>query len=205
MTADQLPGSIYRQERYVALKVCISDVSASTTELQILRHIAEAAPTEGFCHITQLLGDFEHHGPNGTHKCLVFEPMGPSVNSMVEELPQFKPRKWGMEIRYPPWMAKSILKQSLQALRFLHDNGIAHGDFQPGNMLFALDGIDSKPEEALRQDEDVESGSISAAVQRVDGKQDRWAPRYLCIGQSLAPFTHHDEGFKIKLSDMGGG
>lgn len=124
---------------------------------------------------------------------------------MVEELPQFKPRKRHMKVRYPPAMAKGILKQSLQALAFLHDNGIAHGDFQPGNMLFTVPNIDSIPEEELRQEENVENDSISPLVERIDGKQDMWAPRYLCIAQPLAPFTDYVKGFKIKLSDMGGG
>jgi non-specific serine/threonine protein kinase len=127
------------------------------------------------------------------------------MNTMLEELPQFNPRKRGMKVRYPPDMAKSILKQALQALAFLNSNGIAHGDFQPGNMLFALDHIDSIPEDALRQEEDEQAGSISAPVQRLDGKQDEWAPRYLCIAQSLVPFTNYANCFKIKLSDMGGG
>ncbi len=124
---------------------------------------------------------------------------------MVEELPQFKPRRRGMKVRYPLQMAKSILKQSLKALVFLHENGIAHGDFQLGNMLFALDDIDTKPEDVLRQEEDMQTRSISPPVQRLDGKQDKWAPRYLCIAQPLAAFTHYAQGFRIKLSDMGGG
>lgn len=131
--------------------------------------------------------------------------MGPSVNSMVEELPQFNPRRREMKVRYPPQMAKSILKQSLQGLAFLHENGVAHGDFQPGNMLFSLDGIDAKPEDLLRQQEDVQARSISPPVQRLDGKQDRWAPRYLCVAQPLASFTNYASDFKIKLADMGGG
>lgn len=124
---------------------------------------------------------------------------------MVEELPQFNPRRREMKVRYPLPMAKSILKQSLQALAFLHENGIAHGDFQPGNILFALDDIDSKPEDVLRQEEDIQSRSISAPVQRLDGKQDIWAPRYLYVAQPLVPSTYYAKGFKIKLSDMGGG
>lgn len=131
--------------------------------------------------------------------------MGPSVNTMVEELPQFKPRMRGMKIRYPLRMAKSILKQSLQALAFLHENGIAHGDFQPGNILFTLDDIGSTPEDVLRQEENVQAESISPPVQRLDGKEDKWAPRYLCVAQPLVPFTYYAEGFKVKLSDMGGG
>ncbi|KAF9241657.1 hypothetical protein DTO013E5_10067 [Penicillium roqueforti] len=189
---------------YVALKILVSEISGSTTELRILRHIIEVAPVEGTRYITRLLGEFEHRGPNGVHKCLVFEPMGPSVNTMVEELPQFKPRRREMKIRYPLQMAKSILKQSLQALVFLHENGIAHGDFQPGNILFTLNDIDSTPEDLLRQEEDVQSRSISPPVQRLDGKQDGWAPRYLCVAQPLVPFTCYAEGFKVKLSDMGG-
>ncbi|EFY94306.1 serine protein kinase [Metarhizium robertsii ARSEF 23] len=192
-----------KDSRYVALKILVSANRASA-ELQILHHIVKAAPAKAAQHITQLLDKFEHRGPNGVHTCLVLEPMGPSVNTMVEELPQFKPRLWGMVVRYPIRMAKSILKQSLQALAFLHENGIAHGDFQPGNMLFAVDNIDMQPEDALRQEENVQTESISPPVQRLDGKQDKWAPRYLCIAQPLAPFTEYEKGFKIKLSDMGG-
>lgn len=183
----------------------MSEISGLTTELQTLRHIIQVAPVKGTRYITRLLDEFEHHGPNGIHKCLVFEPMGPSVNTMVEELPQFNPRKRGMKIRYPLRMAKSILKQSLQALAFLHENGIAHGDFQPGNILFTLNDVDSTPEDVLRQEEDVQARSISPPVQRLDGKQDKWTPRYLCVAQPLVPFTCYTEGFKVKLSDMGGG
>ncbi|QPG98523.1 hypothetical protein C2857_007695 [Epichloe festucae Fl1] len=193
-----------KNKRYVALKILVAELSGQSSEVRILRHITDIAPTEGQRHVTQLLGEFEHRGPNETHKCLVFEPMGPSVNTMVEELPQFKPRRREMKIRYPPQMAKRILKQSLQALAFLHDNGIAHGDFQPGNMLFTLDDLDSKPEYALRQEEGVQARFISPPVQRLDGKQDEWAPRYLCIAQPLAPFIRLSQGFRIKLSDMGG-
>jgi non-specific serine/threonine protein kinase len=187
------------------LKILVAETTESSEELQILHHLANITPRDGAQHIIELLAEFEHHGPNGTHKCLVFEPMGPSVNSMVEELPQFKPRMWGMKIRYPPRMAKNILKQSLQGLAFLHRNDIAHGDFQPGNMLFSLTNINEYEEDVLRQEENVESRSISPPVERLDGKQDKWAPRYLCIAQPLASFASPVDDFRIKLSDMGGG
>ena len=168
-------------------------------------YIATQASPEGERRIARLVAEFEHKGPNGTHKCFIFEPMGPSVNTMVEELPQFNPRKYEMKVRYPPKMAKGILKQALQALAYLHSIGVAHGDFQPGNMLFGLGDIDSVPELTLQQKQDAEARQISHPVERLDGKKDLWAPPYLCIPQPLAPFTPYENGFKIKLSDMGGG
>ncbi|KAM3469313.1 hypothetical protein MY5147_007156 [Beauveria neobassiana] len=194
-----------RDERYVALKILVAEASGQASEVRILQHLAAVAPAEEQRYITQLLDEFEHRGPNGTHKCLVFEPMGPTVNSMVEELPQFKPRRRQLRVRYPPNMAKSILKQSLQALAFLHSNGVAHGDFQPGNTLFSLQDLESATEDHLWQEQDVQGRSISPPVQRLDGKQDLWAPRYLCISQPLSEFTCYEGEFKIKLADMGGG
>ena len=124
---------------------------------------------------------------------------------MVEELPQFKPRKIWMKVRYPPHMAKSILRQTLQGLAFLHDSGITHGDLQPGNMLFALRGIDMQGEDVLRQKEDGTGNSTSPPVERLDRKHDLWAPPYLCIAQPLVSLTPFLDNFTIKLSDMGGG
>ncbi|GFN16543.1 kinase-like protein [Aspergillus tubingensis] len=83
---------------YVALKILVAQLPESTAKLHIPRHITETAPTEAASHVTRLLDEFEHHASNGVHECLVFEHMGPSVNSMVEELPQFKPRMFGMKL-----------------------------------------------------------------------------------------------------------
>ncbi|KAI1129805.1 serine protein kinase [Nemania abortiva] len=189
-----------RNNTYVAIKILISEIMESALdESQILRRLIDVAP-EGADYITPLLSEFDQHGPNGIHQCLVFEPMGPSVNTMLEELPQFKSHTSGKEMRYPPWMAKSILKQCLQALAFLHENGITHGDLQPGNMLFALSDLDLKAEDELSQSED-ESPTL---VQRLDGKYDKWAPRYVYTAQPLVCPIDRVKGFKIKLSDMGG-
>ncbi|KAI3343991.1 kinase-like domain-containing protein [Ustulina deusta] len=132
-----------RNNIYVAIKILVSVISGSINESQILRHLIHVAP-EGAKYVTQLIHEFEHHGPNGVHK--------------------FQTCKRGMKIRYLFWIAKRILKLSLQALAFLHENGIAHGDFQPGHILFGLSNIDSKPEDKLRQKEDVQAGLISSPV-----------------------------------------
>lgn len=72
-------------------------------------------------------------------------------------------------------------------------------------MLSGLDDINSVPEDMLCQGEDAQSRSISHPVLRVDGKQDRWAPRYLCNSQPLTTYANYTTNLDIKLSDMGGG
>lgn len=92
----------------------MSDAAGTTSEkeLRILRHMFHVAPVEAARRVTRLLGEFEHIGPNGTHPCLVFEPMGPTVNFMVEELPRFKPRtfdiKYDTLLRWPGPFSNSL-------------------------------------------------------------------------------------------------
>ncbi|SPO07073.1 uncharacterized protein DNG_09767 [Cephalotrichum gorgonifer] len=50
-----------RNSSNVALKILVSAVSGSTTELRILSHISEVVTTAGTArHFTQLLGELEH-------------------------------------------------------------------------------------------------------------------------------------------------
>ncbi|KAG9505115.1 hypothetical protein J7337_002081 [Fusarium musae] len=186
--------------RYVALKILVSDETEQSQEVEILQHLAKVAPLESSQRTTQLLAEFEHKGPNGTHKCLVFEPMGPSVNQMLLEL-AYGGTKWPSEVKYPPQTAKRILRDSLKGLAFLHKHGIAHADFQPGNMLFSLNNIDSCDEATLRQ---KETPNERYRIKRIDGKKDRWAPKYLWTAEPLTDYTSIDENLKIKLADMGG-
>ncbi|OMP85157.1 SRSF protein kinase 2 [Diplodia seriata] len=187
--------------RYVALKIMVAKASTTITELSILDHLSQRAPSDpNSQHVTTLLDTFTHTGPNGTHRCMVFEPMGITAASLVEELPENKPKTFGVRQRYPYWMAKKILRHALLSLAFLHSNGVVHGDVQPGNMLFAIDDLSSVAEDELKQDE----ASTSVQLRRVDGKEDRWAPKTLYIPQPL-----HDrvqlvpEHLHVKLSDLG--
>lgn len=66
----------------------------------------------------QLLDQFEHDGPNGTHLCLVLELLGPSVVSKAES--------YGGN-RLPGNLAWEASKKTVQALEYIHANGIVHG------------------------------------------------------------------------------
>ncbi|KAF5566762.1 CMGC SRPK kinase [Fusarium phyllophilum] len=184
--------------QYVALKILVSDEADQSQEVKILHHLAKVAPLESSQWTTQLLAEFEHKGPNGTHKCLVFEPMGPSVNQMLLDLAD-RERKFPSEMKYPPETAKRILRDSLKGLVFLHKHGISHGDFQPGNILFSLSNIDSCDEGSLCQEE---TPGERYRIERIDGKKDKWAPEYLLTAEPLASHTSIDEKVKVKLADM---
>jgi serine/threonine protein kinase len=66
-----------------------------------------------------MLDHFQVHGPNGTHHCLVLEFLGPSVPDLLDRrIP---------DERLPGKLAKSIAKQALLALDYLHEQEIGHG------------------------------------------------------------------------------
>lgn len=135
-----------------------------------------------------LLDHFDHTGPNGTHECLVFEVMGPNAETMVEELPENQPLRIHQVARYQLWMAKSILYQALLGLHYLHTIiGVAHGDIQPGNLLFSLRDLSLADEASLQQME--EEGQTSDPVRRLDGSVDKGAPRYVALNQPLSSFV----------------
>jgi serine/threonine protein kinase len=203
----QLRG--YRVGRYVAIKISRADTTALGKELKIHQDLADYAQkfqtkTQSTIDtnsgpIVQLLGHFIHKGPNGSHLCLLFEPMGATANTMLEQMRG--PGYYKSPI--PLWLAKSLAKQLLLGLDFLHSCGIAHGDVQPGNLLFAAKDLNDPDEKILTQAED--ELSISKPIQRKDGKADKWAPRYLCSTKSLAEYVALDEHVVIKLSDLGAG
>lgn len=187
------------------MKILKAEATAESNEIKMLWYLSQCKKSSFSDSIVQLLDEFKHTGPNGIHTCLVFEPMGPSVSSMVEDLEAFKKYRPGVKVRYPVWMAKRILNQVLCGLVFLHQNGVAHGDLQPGNMLFTLKDLGDVEDDKLKQDEKYKWGSISPPVERKDGKVDKWAPRYLAVPRPLDEFADIDKDFRIKLSDMGAG
>ncbi|KAL2061510.1 hypothetical protein VTL71DRAFT_6887 [Oculimacula yallundae] len=188
--------------RYVALKVLVAKESPTSKELPILEHIARSSASyPGSKHVISMLDNFTHKGPNGTHLCLVFEPMGGTAASIRETLPCNLPHRKGRVARYPLWMAKRILRHTLIALDFLHQVGIVHGDIQPGNLLFSIANLNDIPEESLAQGRNT--SEISKPLERKDGKIDKWAPEYLAIPQPLEKYVDTGPGLLVKVSDVG--
>lgn len=86
-------------------------------ELQTLKELASYQPS--LTHVVQLLDDFDLTGPNGFHKCLVYELLGPNIPDVIDT--HFSSG------RLPGRLAKTIAKQSLAGLHDLHQRNIGHG------------------------------------------------------------------------------
>lgn len=82
---DELPTA----PKYVAVKIMDPLQSLETSnEGRFLKHLSSVAGKEpDFRHITGFLEHFELRSSNGTHQCLVFEPMSTTAASLVEDLP----------------------------------------------------------------------------------------------------------------------
>ncbi|KAI9747914.1 MAG: hypothetical protein M4579_007359, partial [Chaenotheca gracillima] len=199
---QQYEGSRLRLERFVAMKILSADASTSAdTEIKFINYLTDEVPdSPGKKNVMSILDVFNHSGPNGDHTCIVFEAMGPNADSMVDELPGNKPKYRFRTNRYPPWMAKSMLRQALLGLDFLHKNGVCHGDFQPGNLLFSLKDLTAVGDNLSQ---DFSEDAVSDPIQRVDGSNDPSAPKFLAIDQPLTKYTDLSPEFVLKVSDLG--
>lgn len=110
-----------RCKQWVSVKITAADRTGQSRELHNLRELVQKSHRNpGSERIVRLLDEFEHHGPNGYHQCLVFELLGPTVGMEVQAAREFKER---LEM-------DTIIKvstQVLEAVAFMHKAGYAHG------------------------------------------------------------------------------
>jgi serine/threonine-protein kinase SRPK3 len=95
-------------------------------ELYNLQYLAKCSQSNLPNYIVKLLDDFIHQGPNGTHQCLVFELLGPTINFIVAAIYDPGGSPDGGDSLEPEDILR-LSKQLLQALAFIHKAGYAHG------------------------------------------------------------------------------
>lgn len=100
----------------MALKIVKAAASKDNKELEILLHLSDPGLEHlGKRHVVKLLDHFEHHGPNGTHLCLVFPVL---ISDGKEMIRAGIPRQITM--------VQAIAKQILLGVDFLHSQSIIH-------------------------------------------------------------------------------
>lgn len=126
--------------RYVALKVCKAskpDEAEVPMEIDVAQ-LDQLMP--GAQYFAAPLDYFNITGPNGTHRCIVSPVLGPTV---APDLWKFIPKDSRAAT------LRKLARQTVEAMIFLHKNGIFHGDFRPSNILVKLKNFDHLSEEEL--------------------------------------------------------
>ncbi|KAA1092581.1 serine/threonine protein kinase, CMGC group [Puccinia graminis f. sp. tritici] len=124
-------------DRHVALKIFKSSkffTDSAEAEIKLLERVSRANPAHpGYGHVAGLLDHFKHQGPNGSHVCLVFEPLGQSLGALI--------RRHKKKIPEP--VVRKIGQQVLLALDYLHrECGIIHIDMKPDNVLIVVEDVE---------------------------------------------------------------
>ncbi|GIJ97978.1 hypothetical protein Aspvir_000086 [Aspergillus viridinutans] len=178
-----------RSIRQVALKILKAEASENNKELAILLRLSDPGlhhPGKG--HVIELLDYFEHHGPNGTHLCLVLPAMVSDAAAMTVN---GRPHQ-AADIR-------SISEQILLGLDFLHTLGVIHCDLQPANVLFSTVGV-ANSEIRLQPPE-------FSPIRWLEGTTaDDSAPQYLMPTQRRRGQLDDADFSKlmVKIGDLGG-
>jgi serine/threonine-protein kinase SRPK3 len=96
-------------------------------EIEILKHLREADRSHpGYDSICHLHDDFEHIGPNGKHKCLVFDLIGETLRTF---------RIWFKHSALPNSIMRKLTGYLLMALDYAHDSGVIHTGLLPSVLL----------------------------------------------------------------------
>lgn len=113
------------EDRFRSMKILRASYTNQcdiSSEVDILKHLGTANPEhEGFPYICHLIDDFWHKGPNGTHMCLIFEPMGQSLRDTFTT--RFTDRGYG---GMPLPIIRSLTRQLLLAVSYAHEYGVIH-------------------------------------------------------------------------------
>lgn len=112
-----------RTDSNVAIKVLTAENDRSN-EVEILNGLSantistQSDSIDGQCWTATLLNEFQIHGPNGSHRCLVTTPASGSLHDARED-------SEGGVLKLE--VARVIIAQLVSAVAFVHSKGVVHG------------------------------------------------------------------------------
>ena len=113
-----------RRMRWVSIKILTVSATVESQELALFRSLTALCDGDlSSRYIVQLLDEFLHQGPNGTHQCLVFELLGPTVDMIISTYHDLADPEDILEAE----TTLKISEQLLNAVAFIHEAGYSHG------------------------------------------------------------------------------
>ncbi|KAJ2996249.1 hypothetical protein NUW58_g1032 [Xylaria curta] len=180
--------------QWQAVKIMSASQSSRSNEINIYDHLQKCKSPEHLeaNYILTPSESFWLDGPNGRHLCFVMPILGFPVTTWCWRADrmngQFTDR------------IKGVCHQIAQAIRFLHHNGICHGDLKPDNVLMRIEGLDemdtNQVMELLGEPELIEVETASG-----DSPQPK-APKHLVCPVELGWCTQLVSG-SIAIVDFG--
>ncbi|KXH37985.1 protein kinase domain-containing protein [Colletotrichum salicis] len=113
----------------VAVKICVprSKELPAGNETGISKLLQEGSAHPGRRVIGCYDDVFLHHGPNGTHECLVSEPTRATISES-----KFR------GFVFPTNIARALAAQLVLGVAYIHSKHIVHGDLHGGNVMLAM-------------------------------------------------------------------
>ena len=119
----------------MTLKVVVASKSDETNrELVVLQALKEQGDPEhpGRKHVSHILDSFHLQGPNGQHLCIVLDLLGPNISSVADRCQNY---------RLDGHLARSVSRQLLLAVDYLHSAGVTHGGKFGYSLYYSVDLI----------------------------------------------------------------
>uniref|UniRef100_A0A1I7U5Q9 Protein kinase domain-containing protein n=1 Tax=Caenorhabditis tropicalis TaxID=1561998 RepID=A0A1I7U5Q9_9PELO len=113
---------------YEALKITKSDPKYQESSLREIRFMKYLLTEGQHKNIVQFLGNFEMTEQGAIHHAMRFKVLGPNLNEILS----------GSATKFHPDVLRSIIKQLLKAVEYVHKHGIIHMDIKPGNIMIEI-------------------------------------------------------------------
>ncbi|WAQ86144.1 hypothetical protein PtA15_6A774 [Puccinia triticina] len=173
-------------DRHVAVKVAKSPKICAEKEIKHQQHAASANPSHpGHANVVRLLDHFTHEGPNGTHTCMLFEPLGENLAALSQRF-----GRYGM----PAPLVRQIGRELLRGLDYLHrECGIVHTDLKSANVVVSIPDVEKLIRAELDDPQKSEYGTKTSCPLRAPHIQttrpeNNEQPDYSSISVKLCDF-----------------